>query len=625
LSAGVKHKKYYTGDLAALACKSAILRYPECAKSTSSPSVTNSADNVKSKLFSSKPLAAAARWLPLFLWIGVVVALFYQLGGAALFEPDEGRNAEKAREILVLDDWVTPHENFHPVLDKPIFFYWLIAIAYKLFGVSEWAARLPSALAALGCLALVYHFAVVRWGRWPALWSALILLTSVEFFLLARIVIFDMTLSFFLTLSLCAFYEAAHAEKAMRRRSSCLLMYLALGVATLIKGLVGVVVPGMVIFCYLLLTNQWALLRRIQLISGALLFLAIVLPWYFLAERENPGYLRYFFWTEHFGRFVTDEFDRREPWYYFIGVGLVGFLPWTLLLPFVGKFAWTTTWTKKFDDKTLFLLLWAVLPFLFFSVSKSKMPHYILPIFPPLAMLTALALIRRYEQASSHLRFALSLTWWVQIFVALFYLSGWFFPAVLPQQIRPAVGKMGYFVWIYAVVSGVILAYLSKRNLVGAPPSQHRLFILQGSSLCFFLVLVVKFMVLISPDRSAKPVAEAIPPPLASAPQVVMYDTYLAGLPFYLQSERPLWLITHGRKKRTFLGNYYAIGKRADPLTPWGKAILDFDEFEEIWKTTELPLRIIVKEKNLPRLIKEVGESPSRLAAIDEYLLVSKP
>jgi len=115
------------------------------------------------------------------------------------------------------------------------------------------------------------------------------------------------------------------------------------------------------------------------------------------------------------------------------------------------------------------------------------------------------------------------------------------------------------------------------------------------------------------------------PRPLASATQVAMYDTYLAGLSFYLRRERPVWLITHGRKKRTFLGNYYAIGKRADPLTPWGKAILDFDEFKKIWKTTELPLRIIVKEKNLRRLTKEVGESPSRLAAIDEYLLVSKP
>ncbi len=587
--------------------------------------VTGSADNTEHQLFPSEPLAAAARWLPLFLSIAVVVALFYQLGAAALFEPDEGRNAEKAREILVLGDWITPHENFHPVLDKPIFFYWLIAIAYKVFGVSEWTARVPSALAALGCLALVYHFALSRWGRWPALWSGLMLLTSVEFFLLARIVIFDMTLSFFLTLSLSAFYEAAHAENAKRRRSRCLLLYLALAVATLIKGLVGIVVPGMVIFCYLLLTHQWALLRRIQLVSGALLFLMIVLPWYFLAEKENPGYLGYFFWAEHFSRFVTDEFDRGEPWYYFIGVGLIGFLPWTLLLPLVGKFAWTRTRSKKFDDALVFLLLWAVLPLVFFSLSKSKLPHYILPIFPPLAMLSALALIHRYEQGSSRLRSALSLTWNIQVFVALFYLSGWFFPAVLPQQIRPAVAVMGQYIWIYAVVSGVSLAYFSRRNRAGPPVGQQRLFFVQASSLCFFLVLVAKLMVLVSPDRSAKPVAEAIPRPLASAAQVAMYDTYLAGLSFYLRSERPVWLITHAGKKRTILGNYYAIGRRADPLTPWGKAILDFDEFKEIWKTTERPLRVIVKEKNLPRLTKQVGESPSRLAAIDEYLVVSKP
>ena len=136
-----------------------------------------------------KTFSVSARGFAWLAWAGIVAALFYHLGGAALFEPDEGRNAEKAREILVLQDWLTPHENFHAVLDKPIFFYWLIALAYQFFGVSEWAARLPSALAALGTLALVYRFAQVSWGRWTALWSTLILLTSVEFFVLARIVI----------------------------------------------------------------------------------------------------------------------------------------------------------------------------------------------------------------------------------------------------------------------------------------------------------------------------------------------------------------------------------------------------------------------------------------------------
>jgi 4-amino-4-deoxy-L-arabinose transferase-like glycosyltransferase len=119
------------------------------------------------------------RWL---VWLVCLTVLFANLGGAALFEPDEGRNAEKAREILLLNDWVTPHENFIPVLDKPIFFYWLVAFSYKFFGIVEWSARLPSALLALGCLLLVYRFVRQRWGAWEAMWSVLVLVTSVEFF-----------------------------------------------------------------------------------------------------------------------------------------------------------------------------------------------------------------------------------------------------------------------------------------------------------------------------------------------------------------------------------------------------------------------------------------------------------
>ncbi|MGH7855338.1 MAG: glycosyltransferase family 39 protein [Candidatus Binatia bacterium] len=568
---------------------------------------------------------ATTHWLPLLLWVGIVAALFYQLGAAALFEPDEGRNAEKAREILVLNDWVTPHENFHPVLDKPIFFYWMIAMAFQFFGVSEWAARLPSVLAALGCLALVYRFAHARWGRWTALWSILILLTCVEFFVLARVVIFDMLLTFFLTLALCASYEAMHAENDKRRRIWSLAMCLGLGAATLLKGLVGVVVPGMVIIGYLLASKQWKALRSVDVVAGALLFLAIVLPWYLMAEWRNPGYLQYYLWEEHFGRFVTNEFDRAEPWYYFIGIGVIGFLPWSLLLPLFARHAYKNGWQRKFDDKSLYLIGWAVLPFLFFSISKSKLPHYILPIFPALAMLTAAAMVRVYQEAPGKMRFALSLTWWVQIICSTYFLLGWLFPEILPHQIRFAVGAMPYFIWIYAALTAAIFVYMTKRNPAGQPRSQRRLYVVQSLSLCFFLVLVVKMMILISPERSAKAIAEATLPKLASATQVVQYDTYLAGLAFYLQSQRPVWLITRDGKERTLLGNYYAIGKQEDPTTLWGQAIFNLQEFHEHWKTTNQPLLIILKDKNLRRFAANLGASPSKLASVDEYILVSKP
>ncbi|MGH7927984.1 MAG: ArnT family glycosyltransferase, partial [Candidatus Binatia bacterium] len=136
----------------------------------------------------------AERGAAAFLGLVCLAILFANLGGAEFFEPDEGRNAEKAREILLLNDWVTPHHNFLPTLDKPMGFFWPVALSFKFFGFSEWAARLPSALAALGCLLLVYRFARRQWGLREALWSCLSLVTSVGFFVFARVVIFDLSL-----------------------------------------------------------------------------------------------------------------------------------------------------------------------------------------------------------------------------------------------------------------------------------------------------------------------------------------------------------------------------------------------------------------------------------------------
>src|ERR1700675_1181151 len=151
------------------------------------------------------------------LWVGAFAVLcwfvlFHNLGGAALLEPDEGRNAEVAREILVLKDWVTPHYDFIPYLDKPMSFYWLVAGAHGLFGVSEVSPRLPSALAALGCVLLVYNLARASLRVWGGMWSCLVLLTSPAFIAFSRATIFDMALTFFITLALWGFYRGKTAD-----------------------------------------------------------------------------------------------------------------------------------------------------------------------------------------------------------------------------------------------------------------------------------------------------------------------------------------------------------------------------------------------------------------------------
>src|SRR5207237_6682188 len=145
----------------------------------------------------------------------------------------------------------------------PIFFYWLVAISLKLFGLSEWSARLPSALAGLGCIYLVYRFARLQWGLQEGLWSSLVLITSLEFFLFSRIVIFDMTLTFFISLALFSFYAVTQTDDPRAGKRHCLLMYAGMGAGMLVKGAIALVLSGLLVFFYLLVICLWFLLRRL--------------------------------------------------------------------------------------------------------------------------------------------------------------------------------------------------------------------------------------------------------------------------------------------------------------------------------------------------------------------------
>jgi 4-amino-4-deoxy-L-arabinose transferase-like glycosyltransferase len=152
----------------------------------------------------------------------------------------------------------------------------------------------------------------------------------------------------------------------------------------------------MVIFFYLLLTGRWFLLRRLNIPLGTVVYFVVVAPWYLSVELRNPGYLRYFLWEENFVRYLTPQFSKTKSWYYFFIVLGVGFLPWSLLFPLTVK----NLWKWNFNDAHLFLVLWAVLPFLFFSASNSKLAHYILPIYPAVAILTGQALAARMRQSA---------------------------------------------------------------------------------------------------------------------------------------------------------------------------------------------------------------------------------
>jgi 4-amino-4-deoxy-L-arabinose transferase-like glycosyltransferase len=551
-----------------------------------------------------------------FLGLVCVVMLLANLGSPALFDPDEGRNAEKAREILILNDWVTPHHNFLPTLDKPIFYYWLVALSLKFFGVNEAAARLPSVLSALGCILLVYLYARRRWGVGEALWSSLVLVTSLGFFVFARVVIFDMPLTFFLTLALLSFHAAAYAADSHSRRLHSLVMYAAIGVGTLIKGAVAVAIPGMIIVAYLALTRRWSLLLHLGVGRGALVFSAVVLPWYLWAEARNPGYLDYFLWQEHIARYLTPEFDRSRVWYYFMLVLLAGFFPWSLLLPSMVR----DLWRKTNEDSCRFLALWALLPIVFFSLSSSQLPQYILPVFPALALIAGRFLAeRRFDSTAVNL---IILPVMFVAAIVLYLFGGAIWPPLLARSVRTAAAENLLPIAVCGVFLFAILVIFFKRG--SRWRSWWAIYVSTATGLALFFVMLGELTAEVSLERSSKPLARTVRPFITPGDQVVFYDTFLPGMAFYLDADQPIWIVQREGRER-IMGSNYLGESRPEPAAGHGQPVYSFREFAQQWKRPDLVLRVIVKEKNLQRMMRDVGAAPRVLAKYDEYLLVANP
>jgi len=327
-------------------------------------------------------------WLRDLLILAVVLCIpfFQYLGGLPLIDPDEGRYAEIPREMLERGDLITPTLNYVKYFEKPPLLYWINAASLKIFGQNEFAARFPSALCGLLTVLATYVIARQLYGRRAALISALILGTSAGFVIQSRIILTDMLLTFCLTAALGSFIVAAGREGRRSRALPWYLFYLFCALATLAKGLIGMVFPAGIVFFYLLLSRRWNLLREMRLIPGLLLFLAVASPWFVAVSLRNPEFAHFFFIREHFQRFSSTVHGRYQPFWFFVPVLLGTMLPWSFFIPGALVRAWRD---RRHDEGQagMYLLIWTAVIFLFFSKSSSKLVPYILPIFPSLAML----------------------------------------------------------------------------------------------------------------------------------------------------------------------------------------------------------------------------------------------
>ena len=564
--------------------------------------------------------AAPSRFLLVAFMVFCGWILFFNLGAPALFEPDEGRNAEIAREILLLKDWVTPHYDFIPRLDKPISYNWLVALSYKIFGISEWSARLPSALAAVGCLAVVYSFGRRLFGSWSALWSVLVLLSSVEFVVISRVVILDMALTFFLTCALCCFAIAARESERKKRRPLFLLMYAACGAATLVKGPIGFLLPGAIVFFYLLLSRRWHLLREIELVPGLVIFLALVTPWYAAAELRNPGYLRYFLFFENVERFATAKLDRNEPWYFFLMILCGGFFPWTLLLPS----AVIRLCRRPVQHEHLFLLVWAAVPLIVFSLSSSKLPHYILPIFPALAIMVGSTVDALLQESDGR-------SWLPVVPVAGFFLMALativtlLFPQFLPLHFQGFIDEAFPSISLLVIVNMAFLVlalgiiplcvreryWRTQKWLCGATAGSFLLVILPA----------VSIMTAASFHRSSKDFAEAAAPFIGDDDQLILYGGYPSSLPFYLRLQRPIAVVL-SQRSRTVLGSNYVASQRPRPASGYGQILLSQAEFATLWQSSSRRLVVFTEYGGLNRLHRAGLETPAPLVEVGEAVLL---
>jgi 4-amino-4-deoxy-L-arabinose transferase-like glycosyltransferase len=311
------------------------------------------------------------------------LAWFAALWMRPLYRADESRYAEISREMVASGDWVTPRLNAFKYFEKPPLQYWATAAAFELVGPRDWAARLWTGLTGFCGVLLALGLARRLHGPGAGMAAAAALAASPLYVLLGQLSTLDMAFSLFLTAAVFAF-ALGHM----------LVFWGACALAVLSKGLAGAVLPFGAIALYVLLKQDWPLLRRMRWIKGGALFLAITAPWFIAVSVANGEFARFFFIREHFERFTTTIHQRYEPWWYFAAVLAVGMGP--VLFPVVaGWYQALRERGAKFDP-LFFLGLWASVVVLFFSVSSSKLPAYILPAFPALAVLAAGALHARW-------------------------------------------------------------------------------------------------------------------------------------------------------------------------------------------------------------------------------------
>jgi 4-amino-4-deoxy-L-arabinose transferase-like glycosyltransferase len=333
--------------------------------------------------------AGGLRW---WGWVVLAAVWLVTIQIRPMLDPDEGRYAEVPREMVATGDWVTPRLDGLKYFEKPALQYWATAVIYCVVGLSNWSSRLWTVGLGFACLPLIYAWVARLYDRRSALAAVVLLAMSPYFGIIGHLDLLDAGFTFWMCAAVFAFARAQSApERSGKERTWMLLCWGAAALAILTKGIVVFVLAGGTLILYSLAERDLRPWRRMHFRLGLPLLLALAAPWFIVVSLRNPDFAPFFFVHEHFSRFLTHEAQRVEPWWYFLVLLGVGALPWLLALARAAGAAWREPASSRPFKPLKFLLLFAALTLVFFSMSGSKLATYILPMFPPLAALTGVA------------------------------------------------------------------------------------------------------------------------------------------------------------------------------------------------------------------------------------------
>jgi 4-amino-4-deoxy-L-arabinose transferase-like glycosyltransferase len=471
-------------------------------------------------------------WSVPFILLLLYVCLFSGLGALGLVGPDEPRYAAIARAMAETHDWVTPRLWGTPWFEKPVLYYWIAGIAMRLFGVSEFAARLPSALAALLAVVAVAWTALRSYGVGAAWYTLLMLPTSVAMIGFARAASPDMLFAGLLTAAM-----AVANEMLQKPRPGPILRVafgFFLGAAVLAKGPAAVILAGGATLLWAALSRQWRAPFRFLHPLIIAMFCATALPWYALCAIRNPDFLRIFIWQHNFQRYLTPVFEHRQPFWFYGYILPLAVLPWILFM-FAALFGAISRLNNRAAPLPIdsFFACWGIFPVLFFSLSQSKLPGYILPAIPPLFVLLGRWVSRAIElKTRSVLR-----------------MLGWTGTLLLPTAIPLVVGVIGgiheSFPAGYVLAASVVF-FFGILIVLFTMKSRPREAFLLVAGLVIAAVEIANFNILPRLDGqiSARQLAGKILKTNPTGGNISIYQlprSWQYGMNFYLNRDLPEW------------------------------------------------------------------------------------